>query len=121
MRLIDADNLENFAHEEVFGTEDMIQGWIEECNFGDDIKIDYEDELTELCWKVLEGCMNIIRTEPTAYDVDKVVEQLEEKRKYHSEQAEKELEIFCLEMFHHHNDEACALQDAIEIVKEEVG
>ncbi len=80
MRLIDADKLENFAHEESFGTYEMIQDWIYESDLAVDIKIDWEDQLVDLCWKVLEGCMNIIRTEPTAYDIETVVTMLEDSK-----------------------------------------
>lgn len=67
MRLVNADNLDNFAHEEAFGTEDQITEWIAECEFDEDTLINNEDKLKELCWKVLEGCMNVIQTEPTVY------------------------------------------------------
>lgn len=82
MRLIDAENIENFAHEESFGTGDMVKNWIAEMLIPDDIKDEYEEELAELCWKAIECCMNVTKTEPTAYDVDKVIEQMEERKKY---------------------------------------
>lgn len=79
MRLIDADNLENFVYEEWFGTEWMIYDWIREVEFDEETLEEIEDKLKKLCWKVLDGCMNVIKTEPIAYDVDKVLEQIENK------------------------------------------
>lgn len=80
MRLIDADNLENFAYEECFWTEEMIYDWIREVGFDEETLEKTEDKLKELCWKVLAGCMNVIRTEPTAYDVENIVKVLENVR-----------------------------------------
>lgn len=78
MRLINAHNIENFAHEESFGTGDMIENWIGETDIPADIRFEYEEELRDLCWSVLRGCMNIIKTEPTVstYDVDAVIDQI---------------------------------------------
>lgn len=101
MRLIYAEKLENYAHESEFGTGDEIENWIAEINIPIDVKSEYDEELKELCWKVLNGCMNVIKTEPTAYDMDKVVERLEANA-----------------MFSQEEDEAfLMLDDAIEIVK----
>lgn len=100
MRLIDAEKLENYAHEPEFGTNDEIVNWIGEISIPLDLKSEYEEELKELCWKVLNGCMNVIKTEPTAYDVDKVVERL----KVNSMYMDGEIEAFV------------TLDDAIEIV-----
>lgn len=80
MRLIDADELENYAYEPEFGIKDEIENQIAESSIPVDVKIEYDEELEELCRKVLESCMNVIKTEPTAYDVDKVVRRLEEER-----------------------------------------
>ena len=77
MRLINADNLEYFAHEECFGTDEQICEWIREVGFDttDELEV-LEEKLKQLCWKVLEGCMCVIRSEPTAYDVDKVTKEI---------------------------------------------
>lgn len=77
MRLIDGDNLEGFAYEPTFGTRDMIENWIEETDLPFEIKAGYDKELKKLCWNVLEGCMNVIKTEETAYDLGKVIDRLE--------------------------------------------
>lgn len=77
MRLIDANNLEYFAYEKVFGTEGQISEWISEVGFDatDELEVLVE-KLNQLCWKVLTGCMYVIQTEPTAYDVDKVANEI---------------------------------------------
>ena len=79
MRLVNAEKLENYAYEPEFGMRDMVENWIAETDIPADVKMEYEEELGELCWKVLKSCMNVIRTEPTAYNVDEVVEQLEKE------------------------------------------
>lgn len=78
MRLINAKNLENYAYEPEFGIKDEMENWVDEINIPVDVKAEYEEELKGLCWKVLKSCMNVIRTEPTAYDVNKVVNQMAE-------------------------------------------
>lgn len=78
MRLIDGDNLEGFAYEPTFGTRDMIENWIEETDLPFEIKAGYDKELKKLCWNVLEGCMNVIKTEETAYDLGKVIDRLKD-------------------------------------------
>ena len=78
MRLIDAERIEDFAYEPEFGTKDVIEDWIEETNIPFDVKVEYEEELRKLCWEVIQGCMNITKTEPTAYDIEKVVAELKE-------------------------------------------
>lgn len=82
-RLIDADSLALFPNNPESGTDDMINSWIEECGLSnlelyitEDCPVDVEHALKELCWKVISGYINVIETEPTAYDVDKVLEQL---------------------------------------------
>lgn len=78
MRLIDGDNLEGYAYEPEFGTRDMIENWIEETDLPFEIKAGYDEELKKLCWNVLEGCMNVIKTEETAYDLGKVIDRLKD-------------------------------------------
>lgn len=83
MRLIDADDLREFPDLPESGTEDMIINYIYECGLGDlelyvteECPIDVEQALKDLCRKVIGSFKNIIDTQPTAYDVEKVVEQL---------------------------------------------
>lgn len=86
MRLIDADKLILFPNNPESGTKVMIDNWIDECGLSnlelyitEDCPVDIEHALTELCWKVIQGYINVIETESTAFDVDKVVEQLEKQ------------------------------------------
>ena len=119
MRLIDADELENFAYEECFGTDEMIQNWIAESDLDDEIKIDWEDQLAALCWKVLEGCMNVIATQPTAFGVETVVEELEALTERHMAISEKAAEIG--KAYENHTilngGKGMAYEHAIEIVR----
>ena len=87
MRLIDADKVKQFPYSPESGTEDMVEEWIYECGLydlelyvTDECPVDIEQALKDLCRKAIEGFMNIIDTEPTAYDVEKIVEELEERR-----------------------------------------
>lgn len=104
MRLIDADAIRNFPFNETSGTEDMIEDWIEKAGFDKVTQCEFEDELHELCRLVIHGMINVIDTEPTAYDVDKVVEELEEYS--NADEAERHGTIPVIE-----------LDDAIDIVK----
>lgn len=85
-RLIDADSLTLFPNNPESGTDDMISSWIEECGLSnlelyitEDCPVDVEHALKELCWKVISGYVGVIETEPTAYDVDKVISNIWDK------------------------------------------
>ena len=60
MRLIDADELMDFPYSEGAGTEEQIMDWIEECGLSDE-----EDKAKMLCWKVIQGFRNVVKTAPT--------------------------------------------------------
>lgn len=62
MRLIDADELLVFPYAESAGTDEQIEAWIEECGLSDEEVI---DRAKKLCWTVIEGFTNVIKTEPT--------------------------------------------------------
>lgn len=59
-RLIDADDVISFPYSEDAGTEEQIMDWIEECGLSDE-----EDRAKMLCWKVIEGFRNVVKTAPT--------------------------------------------------------
>lgn len=61
----------------------------------------------------VEDVKSAISKQPTAYDVDKVVEQLEELNKYNLNLADRMLDI----QSHGLNRHFVCLEDAIEIVK----
>ena len=70
-RLIDADRLVAFPHEPTSGTEDAITEWIEEIFSTEEI-IDHKEDLEKLCWKVINGFIGVIETEPTVDAVEVV-------------------------------------------------
>ena len=62
MRPIDADELLVFSYSESAGTDEQIADWIEVCGLSDDESI---DKAKKLCWMVIEGFVNVIKTQPT--------------------------------------------------------
>ena len=107
-RLINADHVKDFFFSETSGTEDVIQDLMDThgLDYANDIN---EEVIMAFAKDLLKAVQNVIDTEPTAYDPDKVVEQLEEirvKKTCNKEKCdEKEL---C---------RICVVDDAIEIVK----
>lgn len=61
-RMIDADELEMFPYSEVAGTEEQIADWIEQVGLSGD---DTASRARNLCWKVIEGFINVVKTQPT--------------------------------------------------------
>lgn len=66
MRLIDADKVIK-----------VLNDYIEHRNSYDNEDIQKQRE-TKIGNKMIEGCIGAIREQPTAYDVDKVIEEIEE-------------------------------------------
>ena len=67
-----------------------------------------------------EAVPRAIDSIPTAYDVDKVVEQLEEERDYCYKEMEKEkekMDYFSEHIFEEHHNQGMAYNKAVEIVK----
>ena len=62
MRPVDADELVMFPYSERSGTEDQIAEWIEQAGLSED---DTADRARELCWKVIAGCVNVVKTQST--------------------------------------------------------
>lgn len=71
VRLIEADRLAAFPYEPTSGTEDAINEWIEEIFSTEEI-IDHKEDLEKLCWKVINGFIGVIETEPTVDAVEVV-------------------------------------------------
>lgn len=74
-RLIDANELNDFFFSETSGTEEIIRDLM--ITHG----LDYangvnEDSVMDFATDLLKKVQNVINTQPTAYDPDKVVEQL---------------------------------------------
>lgn len=80
MRLIDADSVKDFFFLETSGTEETIRDLAEKHNLTYLNNVN-EDEVESFAKDLLKVVQNVIDTEPIAYDVDKVVEQLEEVKK----------------------------------------
>lgn len=61
-RAIDADELEMFPYSEGAGTEEQISEWIEQAGLSEE---DTADRARLLCWKVIEGYINVVKTQST--------------------------------------------------------
>ena len=61
-RAIDADELEMFPYSEGAGTEEQISEWIEQTGLSED---DTAGRARDLCWKVIDGFINVVKTQPT--------------------------------------------------------
>lgn len=61
-RIIDANELEMFPYSEGAGTEEQIADWIEQVGLSED---DTVSRARDLCWKVIEGFINVVKTQPT--------------------------------------------------------
>lgn len=82
MRLINADNVKDFFFSETSGTEDVIRDLMDThgLDYANDIN---EDVIMAFAKDLLKAAQNVIDTEMIAYDVDSVVEQLEEEKNLH--------------------------------------
>ena len=78
MRLIDASELKDFFFSETSGTEEIINDLMQKhgLNYANGIN---EDTVMYFAIDFLERVQNVIDTQPTAYDPDKVVDQLNDK------------------------------------------
>lgn len=78
MRLIDASELKDFFFSETSGTEEIIQDLMQKhgLNYANGVN---EDTVMYFAIDFLERVQNVIDTQPTAYDPDKVVDQLNDK------------------------------------------
>ena len=77
-RLIDADSVKDFFFSETSGTEETIRDLAEKHNltYLNDVN---EDDVMSFAKDILKAVQNVIETEPTAYDPDKVEDQLNDK------------------------------------------
>lgn len=103
-RLIDADHVKDFFFSETSGTEDVIQDLMDThgLDYANDIN---EEVIMAFAKDLLKAVQNVIDTEPTAYDTDKVVEQLESLSN-----AEADYYYAC-------SNDVIDREDAIDIVK----
>lgn len=105
-RLINVDHVKDFFFSETSGTEDVIQDLMDThgLDYANDIN---EDVIMAFAKDLLKAVQNVIDTEPTAYDTDKVVEQLENERKFWENAYDSNLG----------KEKARSYEHAIEIVK----
>ena len=61
-RAIDANELEMFPYSEGAGTEEQISEWIDQTGLSED---DTASRARDLCWKVIDGFINVVKTQPT--------------------------------------------------------
>ena len=61
-RVIDANELEMFPYSEGAGTEEQIADWIEQVGLSGD---DTASRARDLCLKVIDGFINVVKTQPT--------------------------------------------------------
>lgn len=78
MRLIDASELKDFFFSETSGTEEIIHDLMQKhgLNYANGVN---EDAVMDFAIDLLKGAQNVIDTQPTAYDPDKIVDQLNDK------------------------------------------
>lgn len=78
-RLIDANEVREFPRRETSGTNEMMCDWIYE-TLPEDISYQYADELATLCWKIIDGMVNVIDTSETIdLETLPIVQELREK------------------------------------------
>lgn len=120
MRLIDAIELKDFFFSETSGTEEIINDLMQKhgLNYANGVN---EDTVMYFAIDFLEKVYNVIDTQPTAYDPDKVVEQLEERTaflkdctKYGNNTAEQQSKSYDTMMMYEVKD---LVDDLLEIVK----
>ena len=100
------DHVKDFFFSETSGTEDVIQDLMDThgLDYANDIN---EEVIMAFAKDLLKAVQNVIDTEPTAYDPDKVVEQLENERKFWENAYDSNLG----------KEKARSYEHAIEIVK----
>ena len=110
-----------FFFSETSGTEEIIHDLMQkhELNYAKGVN---EDAVMDFSIDLLKGAQNVIDTQPTAYDPDKVVEQLEERTaflkdctKYGNNTAEQQAKSYDTMMMYEVKD---LVDDLLEIVKE---
>lgn len=120
MRLIDASELKDFFFSETSGTEEIIHDLMQKhgLNYANGVN---EDTVMYFAIDFLERVYNVIDTQPTAYDPDKVVEQLEERTaflkdctKYGNKTKDQQSKSYDTMMMYEVKD---LVDDLLEIVK----
>ena len=79
MKLINADSLCDFFYSESAGTTEFINDII--MNYPK-LEIDYSDECRALCCDLIKGFINVVKTEPVAFDLDAAIDGLQKSKLY---------------------------------------
>lgn len=115
-RLIDANELKDFFFSETSGTEEIIHDLMQKhgLNYANGVN---EDAVMDFSIDLLKGVQNVIDTQSTAYDPDKVVKQLEKKIQTHKRVIEYEKKNGTITEEFQQRKAVEVLEGAIEIVK----
>ena len=79
MKLINVDSLCDFFYSESAGTTEFIDDVI--MNYPQ-LEIDYSDECRALCHDLIRGFINVVKTEPMAFDLDAAIDDLQKLKLY---------------------------------------
>lgn len=115
MRLIDADELKDFFFSETSGTEETIRDLMMQHNLDYANDVD-EDEVMDFAKELLKKVCNVIDTEQTAYDIDKIVEEIEVNAKCVGVDYIDCPARYCWDC----EENVISIKKAIEIVKEQL-
>lgn len=77
--LINVDNLCDFFYSEESGTDEFINELI--MNYSE-LDMNYHDDCVSLCDDLIEGIINIIKTEQIIFDLDVVIDKLQKLKLY---------------------------------------
>lgn len=79
MKLINADSLCDFFCVESEDVTEFINDVV--MNYPE-LEIDYSDECRALCRDLIKGVINVIKTEPAAFDLDAAIDGLQKSKLY---------------------------------------
>lgn len=79
LKLIDADNLCSFFYSEGGDTSEFINDLI--MNYPE-LSMEHYDDCVSLCDNLINGVINIIKTEPIIFDLDVVIDKLQKLKLY---------------------------------------
>ena len=74
--LISRSALDSFFYSETSGTDEMIENAVMKYP---EMEMEFSDDCRALCNDIIKMCRNVIKTEPTAYSVEKVVAELQKR------------------------------------------
>ena len=115
MRLIDVDNI---SFKEINKALKDLSWWCDTNEQDGVVYIPSSNLIKDIVR--IKDYLEYIKRQPTAFDVDKVVSELERKRDYHYKQMEEvdfEKDIFAQHIFEEEHNRGIGLSKAIEIVK----